>query len=141
VFLPVVPAAIAFGLLFQQGIKLARYRYEQRFVARLEKALLLYREDFGKFPPANGAPLATFLGTEERNGPYLDLARERRDGVGHFVDFWGNRYLFTCPGKQGRNPRLFDIQSYGQNRRDDGGRGDDITNWEEGWEKIPRALD
>ena len=80
----------------------------------------------GSLPASNGAPLSAILATNQKGGPYLDMAKERLDGIGHFVDHWGNRYIYTYPGV--RNPRLFDLQSYGADRRDDGSGGDDIRN-------------
>ena len=122
-----VPTVLAFALLIQQAIKTAEYRLEQRFLIRLQNALVQYSQDFGRFPPDTGTPLSVYLGTTEHGGPYLDLRRERLDGAGHFVDRWGNRWVYRCPGV--RNRRLFDVQSYGHNRRDDGGQRDDIANW------------
>jgi len=133
-FLSIVPTAVAFGLLFQQGIKMARYRYEQRFIARLEKAIYSYRLDLGGFPPSDVA-LSVYLGTHEGGGPYLDLDKERIDASGHFIDHWGNRYFYVQPGEH--NDRLFDIHSFGQNSRDDGGHGDDVRNWDDDWRRIP----
>lgn len=126
--LPLVPAALAWWLLLRQEVEVARYRQEHRFVARLEKALLSYREDHGRFPPADGAPLSVYLSAADEGGPYLDLRRERLSAAGHFVDAWGHRYQYRCPGSH--NPRLFDLLGPGANGRLEDGHGDDIANWD-----------
>jgi hypothetical protein len=127
-WLPILPAALAYWLLLVQGLQVARYQQQQRFLARVQRALLAYRLDFGDFPPGNGVPLAAFLGSRERGGPYLDLGHERLDGSGHFLDAWGERWVYRYPGA--RDPRLFELWSYGANGRDDGGKRDDIASWD-----------
>lgn len=134
ILLTALPAVVAYALLIGQGIQVGRYRYEHRFVSRLEKALWAYRDDFGQFPPGDGSPLSVYLGTRERGGPYLDLAVERLDAAGYFVDHWGNRYEYRARGVN--NSRSFDLRSNGRNRVDDGGRGDDIANWDPGFRRI-----
>ncbi len=121
-----VLAAVA-AFLALQALRIARYSYERKFVRRLEKAVFLYRLDEGHFPPFD-RPLARSLAVAP-HGPYLDLSRERVDGEGRFLDAWGNSYIYSSPGIH--NPRLFDLWSYGKNRRDDGGRVDDVNNWNE----------
>ena len=126
-WLAFLPAVVAWGLLIRQGIRMAGYQQERRFFVRLQKAILTYREDFGTYPPSDGAPLSVFLSTTEKSGPYLDVAHERVDAVGHFLDRWGRVWVYRFPGV--RNPRLFDLQSLGGNGRDDNGRSDDIANY------------
>ena len=128
--LPVVPAAIAFALLIQQGIQMARYHYEWRFKGRLERALWRYREDNGSFPPSEAAPLSVYLTRPGKDGrPYLDASRERVDGAGHFLDRWDRPWIYRVPGAH--NPWMFDLLSVGSNGRDDNGRRDDIANWDD----------
>lgn len=119
---------LAYALLLWQEVEATRTRAEWRFVSRLQNALHRYRADFGEFPPVGGAPLSIYLGTHDKRGPYLDLSRERMDAAGHFLDAWGGRYLYAAPGLH--NPWLFDVQSHGPNARDDGGRRDNLSNWE-----------
>lgn len=44
-----------------------------------------------------------------------------------FEDGWGQRLIYNLPGQV--NTHAFDLYSKGRNRLDDGGRGDDISNW------------
>jgi len=124
-WLALIPSVIAFAVLFFEGLRIARFRNEQRFLGRLDRALFTYHLDHGRFPPEN-EPLALHL-TGADGGPYVDRSRERIDSAGHFLDSWGNPYQYTAPGLH--NPRLFDLASPGPNGKDDGGRADDIANW------------
>lgn len=46
-----------------------------------------------------------------------------------FEDGWGRALIYNFPGRV--NTHAFDLYSKGRNGIDDGGRGDDITNWAE----------
>ncbi|NQT81772.1 hypothetical protein HQ563_02025 [bacterium] len=76
---------------------------------------------------------------ERWNGPYLDpypsqLKPKGKGRIGQLVDAWHNPMMIRIrrgqddPTMQHR-PDSFEIYSWGPNRRDDGGSGDDITNW------------
>jgi len=57
------------------------------------------------------------------------LAERARDLVGPevFTDGWGRPFIYRVPGRV--NSHAFDLFSMGLDGVDDGGRGDDITNW------------
>lgn len=123
--LPLVAILVAVLLI---AVRIAHFRLERRFIARLEKALFLYRLDHGSFPPTPGEPLPRYLASGGAAGPYIDLSRERID-QGRFVDRWNTPYQYVYPGV--RNKGLFDLLSFGPNGRNEQGWGDDISNWQD----------
>jgi general secretion pathway protein G len=99
----------------------ARRTKAQIDIRNIESALALFKTDTGRFPttPEGLEALVSNPGVKGYNpDAYLDRAP---------VDPWGNRYLYLCPGIQGKD---YDLESYGKDG-EDGGTGDDadIESW------------
>lgn len=77
----------------------------------LETALDTYRLDVGRHPSS----LDELIKSKEKNwdGPYLPKEVP--------LDPWGNPYVYTVPGADGK---AFDLRSYGKDGKS-GGEGDD----------------
>ena len=99
----------------------ARRTKAQIDIRNIESALALFKTDTGRFPttPEGLEALVSDPGVRGYNpDAYLDRMP---------VDPWGNRYLYLCPGIQGKD---YDLESYGKDG-EDGGTGDDadIESW------------
>ncbi len=119
--------AVVIVPLLVVGIRIAEYKQERLLIARTSQALHRYRLDHGEFPPG-GTPLGPYLVPA---GPTPYLPRRYHDRIspeGTIKDRWGNPFAYIQPGNY--NPRLFDLYSFGRDRRDDGGHADDIKNWD-----------
>lgn len=114
---------VAAVLILVMGLRAGRVRTEQKAIGLVEKALWLYRLEFGAFP-ASGQEQAA-LEAHVSNAYFADFQRRWPNRKG-LRDYWG-RPLIIQPGRH--NPRLLDIYSVGPNGRDEAGDGDDIKNW------------
>ena len=104
---------------------LDRPEQAKRVAARLQishfkSALQLYKLDVGHYPTAGEGGLNALVvnpgATGWKTGGYLDSDSVPKDP-------WGNAYVYTCPGQNGRD---FDIVSYGPTGQP-GGAGTDAT--------------
>ncbi len=99
-------------------------------IAALESALEQYQQDMGTYPKGDiKAVVSVLTDSDDPNwyGPYLELKEDQLDEEGRFLDPWGNPYQYRYPGVHRKYK--FDLYSFGPNGKDDGGKGDDITNW------------
>ncbi len=110
-------------VILAMGLRAGRVRTEQKAISLIEKALWLYRLEYGAFP-APGQEQAALQA--HAGNPYFDQFQRRWPERAGLRDHWG-RPLVIRPGKH--NPRLLDIYSVGPNGRDEAGDGDDIKNW------------
>ena len=58
---------------------------------------------------------------------YLSPKMYKTNKNGEILDIWGTPYHYKYFGTH--NPLTFDLQSYGKNRKDEKGKGDDLKNW------------
>jgi general secretion pathway protein G len=94
-------------------------------IAHFKSALQLYKLDVGHYPTAGEGGLNALVTnpgvTGWKTGGYL----QDTDSVPK--DPWGNAYVYTCPGQNGRD---FDIVSYGADGQPGGtGNDADIESW------------
>lgn len=93
----------------------------------LEQAIENFKQDMGRFPSTQEG--FSVLIHQPRNsqkwkGPYIKP--EELDQWGR-ADNWGTKYRYLYPAKYGNLP--YDLYSFGKNKQDEFGQGDDITNW------------
>jgi len=96
-------------------------------ISHFKSALQLYKLDVGHYPTAGEGGLNALVTnpgvTGWKTGGYLDSDSVPKDP-------WGNAYVYTCPGQNGRE---YDIVSYGSTGQP-GGTGTDapIESWNVG---------
>lgn len=106
--------------------KIARAKSD---IAKLEAAAEQYKNDYGSYPSSSSdtnlyaAARSTSPITKK---PYIQF-KEKDIVMQRVVDSWGTPYKYTAPGT--RNTKSVDIYSFGPNKTDDAGAGDDINNW------------
>ena len=90
-------------------------------IRSIESALGLFKTDTGRFPTTSEglAALVTDPGIKGYNGDaYLDKIP---------TDPWSNRYIYLCPGVNGKD---YDLESYGKDGEDGGSEDNaDIESW------------
>jgi general secretion pathway protein G len=90
-------------------------------IRNIEAALSLFKTDTGRFPTTSEGlqALVSDPGIKGYNSDaYLDKLPS---------DPWGGRYLYLCPGINGKD---YDLESYGKDREDGGSDDDaDIESW------------
>jgi general secretion pathway protein G len=103
-------------------------------IAALETAIAMYEGDLGEYPASGNETLISALQDDPKdadwNGPYMEFKEEElKDG--QLLDPWGEPYSYVSinGGAPQHRERSFDLWSFGPNREDDGGTGDDIYNW------------
>lgn len=103
--------------------KLKPYEFVVFEISRLEESIYMFQIDMGRFPTTEEGLEALFrqsLNASQWKGPYIGHKANR-------VDVWNTRYVYIYPSRYG--DKTFDLYSFGKNRKDDFGRGDDISNW------------
>ncbi len=110
--------------LYMNYVKQANVGAAKTQVKLIDDALMQYQLDVGSFPSADAGLQGLVENTdnnEKWNGPYLKPAVVPKDP-------WGNEYVYTIPGEDGRE---YDLSSLGADGQP-GGTGDnaDINNWE-----------
>jgi len=121
----------------------------QQEMAFLEQTMNAYYEDMFRYPIEDGIDsnksgnwnlvehfTATHTGKGTWHGPYYEFKDDRLVDVGkgykEFVDLWGNPYEYHTKNLRGiwsMNNSSYDLYSFGPNKIDDTGAGDDINNW------------
>lgn len=94
----------------------------------IDKAMKLFRLNLNRWPTQEEglAVLTSKEGIQDEaekakwQGPYLESPVTK--------DKWGSDIVFKNPSDRGEG--LYDIISWGPNRQDDDGKGDDITNFD-----------
>ena len=91
-------------------------------IRSIESALGLFKTDTGRFPTTSEglAALVTNPGINGYNSDaYLDKVP---------TDPWSNRYIYLCPGVNGKD---YDLESYGKDGEDGGSEDNaDIESWD-----------
>ena len=101
-------------------------RQAKHDVKELEKALHLYVHEHGTYPTGTAVEVCQVLLGKSIGGQnpdrltYVDASADEINAAGQFVDPWGSPYHIT----DGQRPNIY---SYGPNRTDERGAGDDIT--------------
>ena len=93
-------------------------------ISNIKSALRTFEVTFGRFPTTDEGLDALInpplMDDGEEHEPFLDA-----DTVP--VDGWGNPFQYRCPGSVKSRP--YEIWSWGANKIDESGEGDDITSW------------
>ena len=103
-------------------------------IAALETAIAAYETDLGEYPKTGNADLVMALqddpGDADWGGPYMEF-KEKELEDGQFLDSWGTPYVYVSVngGSPEHRERSYDLYSFGPNKADDHGTGDDIFNW------------
>jgi len=104
-------------------------------------ALQVYESDYGIYPPGAMSNVVNALRNAPRkefiNGhwnEYMEISEPRRnifgipkyaralDSQNNYLDPWGTPFFLSVSDKDG-----IEIRSFGPNRKDDGGRNDDLA--------------
>ena len=92
-------------------------------IRSFQSALALFKIDTGRFPTTSEGlnALVSDPGVQGWNkGGYLEQGKVP-------LDSWGNRYIYLCPGREGRD---YDLVSYGKDGESGGSDNDaDIESW------------
>jgi general secretion pathway protein G len=99
----------------------AKVTAAQTQISNLETSLDSFEIDNGFYPNSSdglNALVSQPNNAQDWKGPYM------KKGVP--ADPWGNKYIYTYPGKN--NPNGYDLMSMGPDGKSGG--GDDLTNWE-----------
>ncbi|MFH1703154.1 MAG: type II secretion system protein GspG [Nitrospirota bacterium] len=100
----------------------SRYSNTVAKIVLLDEYILQFYKDTGRYPTVSEGLEALNRRPDDTptwKGPYLK--KEVPD------DGWQNPYIYIYPAKYGN--KSYDLYSYGENKQDDHGLKDDITNW------------
>jgi general secretion pathway protein G len=86
-------------------------------IKNIENALDIYKMKFGSYPSSTEG-LGVLANPPNNRNPIMETIPK---------DPWGGDFVYISPGQH--NPASFDIYSKGPDQQ--GGTGDDITNWSE----------
>jgi len=97
-------------------------------IAKLEAAAEQYKNDYGSYPASGNTNIynAARSVSPVTKKPYV-IFKSKDIRNNEVIDSWGMAYTYTAPGSQ--NTKSVDIYSFGPNKADDAGTGDDINNW------------
>jgi type II secretory pathway pseudopilin PulG len=121
------------GVVILLAIIFGPSAYRAHCARRDSRALVVALEVFvlenGDFPKGSYADICALLRGETRNGQnprkldYIEASVGEMNAAGEFVDPWGSPYKIATEGK-------LRVYSFGKNRKDDQGTGDDLGNWQ-----------
>lgn len=107
-------------------------------ISALETSLGMYQADVGSYPPTGIGNLYTDLTStaslstaDAANwaGPYMNFQTNEINGT-NILDPWNNAYHYNNPGDTAHSfNNYIDIWSNGPDKADNGGAGDDVSNW------------
>lgn len=105
--------------------KIARAKSD---IAKLEAAAEQYKNDYGSYPTSGNTNIynAARSTSPVTKKPYI-IFKAKDITSSEVTDSWGKPYTYTAPGTQ--NTKSVDIYSFGPNKTDNAGTGDDINNW------------
>jgi hypothetical protein len=118
-------AVIAGGLVLFHADKVSQARHDVRVIAL---ALDGFARENGDYPRGTSGEVCRMLRGETINGQnpkrldYVEARPYEVNGLGEFVDPWGNPYRMSVDGAT-------HVYSCGPNRIDEHGDGDDIASW------------
>jgi len=118
-------AVIVGGLSVFRAEKVSQARHDVKVIAL---ALDGFARENGDYPKGTLGEICRMLRGEMVNGQnpkkldYIDAQPHELNGLGEFVDPWGQPYRMSVDGAT-------HVYSCGPNRIDEHGEGDDITSW------------
>jgi len=93
-------------------------------VVQLVTAAKFYKDEYGEPPKGDGKSI---LRTLQKDNPrkivFLEISPKELSKEGIFLDPWGTPYVFDLSNS---SPWAY---SFGKNKRDEGGNGDDAASW------------
>ncbi|MEK7466213.1 MAG: hypothetical protein AAB074_02260 [Planctomycetota bacterium] len=94
----------------------------------LRGAILAYAEERGALPPGPSSALVRALATPSKRGaPYLQIPAHALTASGDLLDGWGSPVCYrVVPVSSSPGSRGFELYSFGPNKKDEGGAGDDV---------------
>lgn len=148
----IVIIIILMGLLF--GALQTVYARQQAaqvtsLISRIEIGMNKYKEMHGDYPPQSEASYffkgddLKALTTTDKGGPFCELEEDYINQDGELIDVWGNRIYYIPAVKYPSTPLAlkkagdvyyrfteFQLRSLGKNGAEDGGRKDDLQNFQ-----------
>jgi type II secretory pathway pseudopilin PulG len=118
-------AAIVGGLVLVRANKVSQARHDVQIIAL---ALDGFARENGDYPKGTPGEICRMLRGETVNGQnpkkldYIEAQPHELNALGEFVDPWGQPYRMSVNGAT-------HVYSYGPNRIDEHGAGDDIASW------------
>jgi type II secretory pathway pseudopilin PulG len=118
-------AVVAGGLVAFHAAKVSQARHDVKVIAL---TLDGFARENGDYPRGTPGEICRMLRGETVNGQnpkkldYVDAQRNELNGLGEFIDPWGQPYRMSVAGAAR-------VYSCGPNRIDEHGEGDDITSW------------
>ena len=93
-------------------------------VIMLTTAARAHTTEFGAPPQGDAKTTLRILqGDNPRKVVFLEISPKQMANGGRFTDPWGSPYVFDLSAS---NPWAY---SFGRNRQDEGGNGDDVASW------------
>jgi type II secretory pathway pseudopilin PulG len=109
---------------FNDGIGPARKAMAKNAVLQLVTAAKAYKEEYGKPPKGDSQSVLRILQNDNpRKIVFLEISPKELSKDGIYLDPWGTPYVFVSSSF---SPWAY---SFGKNKRDDGGNGDDAASW------------
>lgn len=111
----------------------AKIAKAQGDITALETAIIQFQQTYGELPSVTGASLGPLTGTNPRSMIFLQLHSD-----GNFEDPWGNDYVITLDTDYDGQITVGSstiygscaIYSYGPDKSNNTGGGDDVTSWD-----------
>jgi len=126
IFLAVVFLLVAslFIPSFNDGVGPARKAKAKNAVCQLVIAAKSYKDEYGEPPKGSSKSiLRTLQNDNPRKIVFLEISPKELSKDGIFLDPWGTPYVFDLSSL---SPWAY---SFGKNKRDEGGNGDDAASW------------
>ena len=96
-------------------------------VSLLVNATKYYKSEYDTFPQGDKKTVLKALqGNNEKRIVFVELDTRRLSRNGEYLDPWGSPYFFDL--SRGPKPWAY---SFGKNKVDEGGTGDDVASWKE----------
>lgn len=124
-YLTMIIMLICFIIMLSIGLYVNRYKYERNLLIELTKAIEVYQNMTGSYPK-DAKNLYQKLYKIKETHVYLQKWQQRLNKANELTDGWGTPIIYIYPGK--KNKGLFDIYSFGVNKKDNNGLWDDIRN-------------
>ena len=94
-------------------------------VTQLVVATKGFISEYGTFPTGNPQSILHILqGNNHRKIVFIELDPKRLSKAGDYLDSWGMPYVLNLSGPD--SPQVY---SFGKNKRDEKGNGDDVASW------------
>ena len=109
---------------FSDGVSPARKAKAKNAVDMLTIAAKAYKEEYGESPKGDRVSiLRTLHNDNPRKIVFLEISPKELSKEGIYLDPWGTPYVFDLSNS---SPWAY---SFGKNKRDEGGNGDDVASW------------